>query len=147
MSERSRRWTEKPECGQVTLFGVGVVMMLLVVGGVSLDLWRVVAQHRALSEVADAAAAAGSNGIDIAHYRSSGDLALDPVLATSYVEWSVSTQDRPSSFRSARVTRVEPGRITVSVSGRVDFSLLSLVARRRCRHRGRGVGGSPPKRG
>ncbi len=128
MSRRLRGREPNGECGQVTIFGIGLVMMILVVGGIGLDLWRVVAQHRALAGVADAAAAAGANGIDAESYRRSGEVVLDAERARSLVQWSLATQDRPSSFVDASVERVEPGRITVAVKGRVDFSLLSLVA-------------------
>ncbi len=128
MRDRGINDRRRGERGQITIFGVGLVMMILIVGGISLDLWRVVAQHRALGEVADAAAAAGSNGVDIEHYRRTGEVLLDVELARSLVEWSLVNQDRPSSFAEASVRRVEPGRITVVVNGRVEFSLLSLIA-------------------
>ncbi len=117
-----------PEAGTVSIVGVGLVLMILLVGGISLDLWRVVVQHRALAEVADAAAAAGSNGIDLEHFRSSGEVVLDVDQASAYAYWSLANQDLPTSFTEVSGVRVEPGRITVVVRGRVDFSLLSLVS-------------------
>lgn len=112
----------------MTIFGIGLVLMILTIGGVSLDLWRAVAAYRALAEVADAAAAAGSNGIDVERYRRTGDVVLAPELARSLGGQSVAAQDRPGSFVDASMPRVEPDRLTVLVRGRVDFSLLSLIA-------------------
>ncbi len=114
--------------GSVTIFGVGLVVMILVVGGIALDLVRVVEQHRALVEVADAAAAAGSNAIDTDRYRQTGEIVLDPGWAADLAARSVAAQDLPSSFIGARVKTIEPGRITLTVTGRVEFSLLALVA-------------------
>lgn len=65
----------------MTLFGLGLSVMLLFVGGFSLDLWRAHSERRSLAELADAAAAAGANGIDTSVYRDSGELVLDPLLA------------------------------------------------------------------
>lgn len=111
----------------MTIFGIGLVLMVLVVGGLSLDLWRVVGERRALSEVADAAAAAGSNGVDTQVFRDTGTLRLDPSAAHRYAADNLASQSMPESFSRVETIRVEPDRITVVVSGRVDFVLLSLI--------------------
>ena len=67
--------------GQVTLLGLGLVVVVVFVGGMALDLARAFSERRALAEMADAAAAAGANGIDVVSYRQSGELSLDPALA------------------------------------------------------------------
>ncbi len=114
------------ESGQVTLFGIGLVLMILIVGGVSLDLWRVVASHHSLTQRADSAAAAGADVVDVDHYRQTGEVLVDPAGAERAALWSLAF-DGPVEIDSAAV-RAEPGRVTVVVSGRVDFVLLSLIA-------------------
>ncbi len=116
----------RDERGQVTMFGIGLVLMILIIGGVSLDLWRVVAAHQSLMQRADSAAAAGADVVDVDHYRQTGEVLVDPAGAERAAQWSLAF-DGPVEIDSAAV-RAEPGRVTVVVSGRVDFVLLSLIA-------------------
>lgn len=127
MTTSASRFRRATEQGQVTIFGIGLVLMILVVGGLSLDLWRVVAERRALGEVAGAAAAAGSNGVDVQHFRETGNLRLDPAVAHRYAVDNLASQSMPVSFVGVGAVRAEPDRITVVVTGRVDFVLLSLI--------------------
>lgn len=121
MSGRSR------ERGQVTFLGVGLAIGLLVVGGFSVDLWRVLTTRRALSEAADAAAAAGANGVDIPHYRTTGELRLDPGLAVALAAENLGEQEAMVLLRAAPRIDAAPGSITVELDGEVALTLLRLV--------------------
>ncbi len=113
------------QSGQITLLGIGVVVLLLFVGGVSLDLWRVFSERRALAEVADAAAAAGANGVDTAAYRLDGTLQLDQSLATRLALDNVATQTDVGSLTAVQVdASVEV--VVVEVRGEVPLTLLGL---------------------
>lgn len=115
------------ERGQVTFLGVGLAIGLLVVGGFSVDLWRVLTTRRALSEAADAAAAAGANGVDIAHYRATGELRLDPVLAVALAADNLGEQEAMVLLRAAPRIDAAPESITVELDGEVALTLLRLV--------------------
>ena len=115
------------ERGQVTFLGVGLAIGLLVVGGFSVDLWRVLTTRRALSEAADAAAAAGANGVDIAHYRATGELRLDPVLAVALAADNLGEQEAMVLLRAAPRIDAAPESITVELDGEVELTLLRLV--------------------
>lgn len=116
------------ERGTVTLFGIGLSMMLLLVGGFSLDLWRAHSERRALSELADAAVAAGANGIDTAVYRSTGELVLDPARAEAIAWDSIESQvDRRALAGIPRVVAT-PEVIVVHVEGEVEMTLLRLLS-------------------
>ena len=52
------------ERGSITLWVLGLGVALMFLGGLSLDLWRAVADRRELSSMADAAATAAANGLD-----------------------------------------------------------------------------------
>lgn len=70
------------EAGQVTIWVLGLSIALLAIGGISLDLWRVISERSELAVIADSAAVAGASEIDIAVFRStSGDVVLDPTAA------------------------------------------------------------------
>jgi len=64
-----------------------MAMMVLLIGGVSIDLWRVIADHREVSGLADGAAIAGATAIDIAAYEAdpTRDPTLNPAAATQRV--------------------------------------------------------------
>ena len=123
MKETSVRWSER---GQVTLLGLGLLMVLLFVGGMSLDLARAFSERRALAEVADAAAAAGANGIDVTTYRRTGELLLDPVLARELVYDSVATQSDVRSMTGVPVVDAGQTVVVVEVQGEVPLTLLGL---------------------
>lgn len=113
------------QAGQITLLGIGVVVLLLFVGGVSLDLWRVFSERRALAEVADAAAAAGANGLDIAAYRQDGTLQLDEQLATRLALENVAVQTDVRSVTGVQVD-ASVDVVVVEVQGDVPLTLLGL---------------------
>lgn len=116
------------ERGSMTLFSVGMVIVLLFVGGVSIDLWRAFGERRALAEMADAAAAAGSNGVDVAHYRDTGIVVLDPQLAEQYAWESLSAQVDRASLHGVPSVAASADGVTVEVYGTVELSLLGLLA-------------------
>lgn len=116
------------ERGTVTLFGIGLATMLLAVGGFSLDLWRAHSERRALAELADAAAAAGANGIDTSAYRLTGELVLDPDLAELIAWESIeSQQDRRALSRPPQVAATTDV-VVVLVEGEVEMTLLRLLS-------------------
>lgn len=120
-----REIARRTERGQVTLFGIAMVLLLLFVGGLSLDLWRVFSERRALHEVADAAAAAGANGLDTDAYRADGTLRLDPDVAGRLAAESVAWQTDVRSMVDVAVS-VTPEAVFVQVDGEVEMTLLRL---------------------
>jgi uncharacterized membrane protein len=100
----------------------------LFLGGISLDLWRSFSARRDLASIADAAAIAGASGIDQARFDSANQLVLDPGLARSLALDSFrsqSSQSRRTVIDEPRID-VTPDRITVAVTGRVDYTLLRI---------------------
>ena len=69
---RGTGMSRRAESGTVTLWLLGLCLMLFALGGISLDLWRAFSERRALAATADAAALAGASAIDEARYRASG---------------------------------------------------------------------------
>ena len=68
------KWSD--ERGSTTLWVLALSLVLLMVGGISLDLWRALAEHRELAGVADAAAVAAASGVDVDHFRETGEVML-----------------------------------------------------------------------
>jgi Flp pilus assembly protein TadG len=117
--------------GSVTVFGLGLVVLILAVGAISIDLWRVVAARHELRQDADAAAAAGANAIDVAEYRVTGLLVLDPVAAPLAAR-SVLGPPGSWDFTARGVVESRDGDgltddMVVTLSRRVDFALLGML--------------------
>ena len=114
--------------GSMTFFGVGMVMVLLFVGGISTDLWRAFGERRALAEMADAAASAGSNGVDMETYRQTGVVLLDPALAEQLAWDSLVNQVDRDSLSGTPVVVATADGVTVEVHGQVELVLLQIFA-------------------
>ena len=112
--------------GQLTLWALGLCLMLLVLGGLTLDLWRAFSAHQALAAAADSAATAGASGLDEGAFRTTGVVALDPAAAErlAYDNLAAHASDREITAYRASATADD---VTVTVDGTVDLSLLRLL--------------------
>jgi Flp pilus assembly protein TadG len=119
------RRTDAPEGGFVTVWILGLCVMLLFLGGMSLDLWRAFSERRAIAELADAAATAGASGIDEQIYRASGQVVLDPARAEQLARDNLAAQADTRSFTGADVQSTTR-QVTVRAHGAVHFSLLRV---------------------
>jgi Flp pilus assembly protein TadG len=115
------------ESGTTTLWMLGLCLMLFLLGGVSLDLWRAFSERRSLAATADAAAVAGASALDESAYRSSGVVRLLPADAERRAQASLAEQLDRRALRDARVAATAD-EVTVTVGGSVDFTLLQIVA-------------------
>jgi Flp pilus assembly protein TadG len=119
--------SERRESGTITMWMLGLCVMLFLLGGISLDLWRAFSERRSLAATADAAAVAGASALDEAAYRSSGVVRLAPADAQRRAEASLAEQLDRQALRNTRIVASE-SEVTVTVGGSVDFSLLQIVA-------------------
>ena len=124
---RCRARRARPEQGTTTLWMLGLCLMLFLLGGISLDLWRAFSERRSLAATADAAAVAGASALDEPAYRSSGAVRLAPADARRRAQASLADQLDRRALRDARVEATEE-EVTVVVGGSVDFSLLQIAA-------------------
>jgi uncharacterized membrane protein len=113
--------------GSVTIWMLGLSMLLLVFGGLALDYWRALALQRELAAVADSAAIAAASGIDEAVYRSTGVVVLEETrargLAESAVEWQ-------GVELIGLAVDVEPTAVSVTLTGEVELGLLGVFVDR-----------------
>ena len=127
MTRRARNVGARRESGTITLWMLGLCLMLFLLGGISLDLWRAFSERRSLAASADAAAVAGASALDEAAYRSTGAVRLVPADAQRRARASLADQLDRRALRDARVDATEDT-VIVTVGGSVDFSLLQIVA-------------------
>lgn len=115
----------RDERGAVTLWVLGLCMMMLFVGGIALDLWRGFSERRALAGMVDAAAVAGANGIDVDYFRETSELRLDPALAEELAIENLAAQTDNHALDNVSVSATTT-EITVRATGTVDFTLLRV---------------------
>jgi uncharacterized membrane protein len=105
-------------------------LMVLVLGGVSVDLWRVLAEHREVTGLADGAALAGATAVDVDAIYAGAD---EPVLV------DVEAVDRACRYLADHASIaacpgpdvavfVAPDAITIEHARTVDLTLLGFFA-------------------
>ena len=112
----------------MVVFVVGLLLVILPLGGISVDLWHSISDERALQSAADAAAAAGAGGIDANAYRYQHRLALDPTLAAGRATASLAGQTGLPALSSPPEISVASEQITVVLREDVHLTLLRIVA-------------------
>jgi hypothetical protein len=112
------------ERGTVTLWVLGLCISLMFLGGLGLDLWRAVAERRQLSSMADSAATAGANGVDVDALRR-GVLRLDPERARGIASSTLERDAHGPGLDDVDIG-VDANRVTVVLHHHVDFSLLGI---------------------
>ena len=114
------------ERGTITLWLLGLCLMLFLLGGISLDLWRAFSERRSLSAAADAAAIAGASALDTDAYRATGVVQLVPAEAEQRARASLRDQLDTRALRDVRV-EADTATVTVEVHGDVSLTLLQIA--------------------
>jgi Flp pilus assembly protein TadG len=113
--------------GSVTLWVLGLCVVLLFLGGLTIDLWRAVATRRELSATADAVATASANGLDEAALRH-GTVRIDAGRARAIAAGTLARDPRSARLRDVDVV-VGAGEVVVALEDEVPFSLLGIFVR------------------
>lgn len=111
--------------GSATVWMLGLAILLLLFGGLSLDFWRALALQRELAAVADSAAIAGASGIDEGHYRGTGEVIISPKRSRDRVLDSVTAQHVVVDDVSMDVS-ADGSILTVEVAGTLELGLLRV---------------------
>ena len=116
------------ERGSITIWLLGLAVMLLFVGGLSLDLWRAFSARQLLANAADAAAIAGATGIDTARFRTTGQIVLDPALAGQRIQDSLAHQGGlPLAAPPGVEVDPDAPQVAVVLTGQVRLTLLHVL--------------------
>jgi len=116
------------ERGSITVWLLGLAVLLLFVGGLSLDLWRATSARQLLANAADAAAIAGATGIDTARFRDTGQLTLDPSAAMQRAGDSLARQGGlPLAAPPAVEVTPDPPQVVVVLTGQVRLTLMRVL--------------------
>ena len=109
--------------GSVTIWVLGLAMLLLVFGGLAIDYWRALALQRELASVADSAAVAAAAGIDEGLYRSTGTIVLSPERSAALAGAAIDWQGLEVSSVSIDA---DAGSVTVVLTAQVELGLLGV---------------------
>lgn len=113
------------ERGSITLWVLGLTVMVLFLGGISLDLWRAFEMREDLAAMADSAANAGASQVDGATYRETGTLQLDGPAAADAADANLNAQQDSGRITSRAISATGPV-LTVQLEGEVGFTLLRI---------------------
>lgn len=127
--------TRRDERGSFTLWVLGLCLIMLMVGGVSIDLWRAFAARRSLAAMADAAAVAGASALDESAFRETGSVQLqldnDPAggpTAFDRANANLDAQSDRDEVVGDPQIEADADRIRVTLAGEIDFTLVRLFA-------------------
>lgn len=115
----------RDERGSVTIWMLGLSLLLLLFGGLGLDFWRGLEAQRELSAVADSAAIAAGSGIDEEHYRATGEVLLERSRVRSLALASVDVQDADVLSVSVDLSP-DSTSVTITVTSAVELGLLGV---------------------
>ncbi len=108
-----------------------LAFMVGIIGGISIDLWRIIEDHREVTGLADGAAIAGATAVDIAAFEAdpTADPILDRALAVQRVCQYMADHAAVASCPSATLTvDFAPDLTGLQVAFQRDVELLLLRA-------------------
>lgn len=118
----------RSQAGSVTIWGIGLTLLIAAFAGLVIDTWRVFAERQDLSGMADSAAIAGATAIDIDHLNETGEVILDGDMAEERAYDYLEHQDGWSAEIDAEVVPEPDGSaVTVILQKDVDFTLLGAL--------------------
>ena len=110
--------------GSITVWTLGMVLVVLFLGALSFDLWSGFSTRREYAGAADQAAQAGANALDETLYRTTGQRKLDPERAKTLAEQNLAAQALPNV--TDVVIDADPDQVTVELTATVDVGLLRI---------------------
>ncbi len=122
---RRARVRVRGEQGTMMLWVLGLCVSVLFLGGLSVDLWRVIAVRRDLATMADGAAAAGADGVDAESLRD-GEVNLDADLARRLAREHMVGQSDAGIVDDMDVD-VTGSEVVVTLRSAVPFTLLGVL--------------------
>ena len=110
--------------GSVTVWTLGMVLVVLFLAAISFDLWSGFSTRRQYAGAADQAAQAGANALDETLFRSNGQRKLDPQRAKVLAADNLAAQN----LRGVTEVAIDAStdQVTVELTATVDVGLLRI---------------------
>lgn len=115
------------ERGSITFWVLGLAVAILFIGGLSVDLWRVMSDRRELAAVADSAAAAAASAVDVEHWRRHGQIQLVDGEADLLAERVVVQHGVANELVGPIQVAVAGDSVRVTLMKEVELTLLRLL--------------------
>ena len=100
------------ERGTFTVWSLSLCLILFLLAGLSVDVWRAFDARRELNEIADTAARAGASEIDVEQRRLYGRIVLDPAQVETATQDSIET--------NSELQRVEVDSVNIDIDEHVN---------------------------
>jgi Flp pilus assembly protein TadG len=110
--------------GSITVWILGMVLIVMFVGAISFDLWSGFATRREFAGAADQAAQAGANALDETLFRSTGERKLDPSRAEALAQENLAAQNLDGVTSVGIDADVD--QVIVELTADVDVGLLRI---------------------
>jgi Flp pilus assembly protein TadG len=119
---------QRTEQGFFTIWTLGLCVMLLAIGGVSLDLWRGFTERRELAAITDSAAVAAASQLDVAAFKADGTAKLDPVAAKQAALSYLQEQSAIANitFTNPPVITVTNDQVEIEASTEIELTLMKI---------------------
>jgi Flp pilus assembly protein TadG len=121
MSRRRARGDD----GMITVWILGVTLIVMFVGWFAVSMWTGSSERRQLAAAADQAAQAGATALDVTAFRNSGARQLDPAQAKQRALASLAGQGIDDLLTNYEVT-ANSAQVVVVLDGEVDIGLLRI---------------------
>lgn len=122
-SRRRLRQARRDDRGQITPWTIFGVVLVLILAGLVLDLGLAMSDKVRLLDVAQAAARAGAREIDLATYRATGAVQLQPAQAAAAARTFAQQAGVDGQVTASASTTT----VTVTITGTRQTQLLHLV--------------------
>jgi Flp pilus assembly protein TadG len=116
------------ERGSITFWVLGLSIAVLFLGGMSVDLWRVMSDRRELAAVADSAAAAAASAIDVDHWRDTGEIRLLSDGAIDLAQRVVAQHGVAGDLSDPVGVTVAGDSVQVTMTREVELTLLRILS-------------------
>ena len=115
------------ERGSITFWVLGLAIAVLFLGGLSVDLWRVMSERRELAAVADSAAAAGASALDVDHWRNAGEIRLVADGAAALAGRVIAQHSVATELSEPFGVSVSGDSVQITLTREVDLTLLRIL--------------------
>lgn len=115
------------ERGSITFWVLGLAIAVLFLGGLSVDLWRVMSERRELAAVADSAAAAGASALDVDHWRNAGEIRLVADGAADLAGRVIAQHNVATELSEPFGVSVSGDSVQITLTREVDLTLLRIL--------------------
>jgi Flp pilus assembly protein TadG len=119
---------DERERGLASLWLLVLMPIMLMLGGLAIDIWRGYSEWRAMAEMAESGARAGANGIDLELFDLTSEVQLDPAQARALAIANLQSQSpNETQYVTFSGVRSDVETVTVEIRGVVPITLLGIV--------------------